>query len=531
MSNLSNTVQQARNYHISDIPKRSAQRHPHKLALVDGDTRLTYQQLHDQVEQLAAYLLQIGLKKADRLLLLSHNCWQFPVIHFAAARIGVLTVPVNFMLNAQELAYIIENSKTQIIFAEDQLTATVDTALGQAKHQLTHFYKIPLNDGVSSASWKNFNECFTQKLSPLPPQLLSAYEPIRMMYTSGTESMPKGVLLNSEALMWQYMSAILEGEMQVNDRELHAFPLYHCAQFDVFLNVDLYLGATSYILRGFEPKRVLALIEKEKINKLFCPPTAWIALLNAKGFASTDLTSLNKAYYGASSMPKSVISSLMEKLPHIRFWQFYGQTEMAPVATVLYPEDHQEFSTSVGKPAFHVETAIMAKDGRLVETGEIGEIVHKSPHLTLGYADQDDKTTEAFVHGWFHSGDLGYFAETGHLYIVDRIKDMVKTGGENVATREVEDVIYRFNAIQEVAVFGVPHPHWIEAVTAVIVIKQGHHFVLDELLAHCKKHLSTYKMPKSVHMVEALPKNASGKILKRQLRQQYQSLYIQEQTA
>lgn len=327
------------------------------------------------------------------------------------------------------------------------------------------------------------------------------------------------------------MSAILEGEMQANDRELHAFPLYHCAQFDVFLNVDLYLGATSYILRGFEPERVLVLIEKEKINKLFCPPTAWIALLNAKGFASTDLTSLNKAYYGASSMPKSVISSLIEKLPHIRFWQFYGQTEMAPVATVLYPEDHQEFSTSVGKPAFHVETAIMSKDGRLVETGEIGEIVHKSPHLTLGYADQDDKTAEAFAHGWFHSGDLGYFAATGHLYIVDRIKDMVKTGGENVATREVEDVIYRFNAIQEVAVFGVPHPHWIEAVTAVIVIKQGHHFVLDELLAHCKKHLSTYKMPKSVHMVDALPKNASGKILKRQLRQQYQALYIQEQTA
>ena len=145
MSNLSNTVQQARNYHISDIPKRSAQRHPHKLALVDGNTRLTYQQLHDQVEQLAAYLLQMGLKKSDRLLLFSHNCWQFPIIHFAAARIGVLTVPVNFMLNAQELAYIIENSKTQVIFAEDQLTPTVDEALAQAKHQLIHFYQIPLN--------------------------------------------------------------------------------------------------------------------------------------------------------------------------------------------------------------------------------------------------------------------------------------------------------------------------------------------------------------------------------------------------
>lgn len=528
MLNLATTVQQARHYHLSDIPRRSAQRHPHKLAIIDGDYALSYQAFQDKIEQLAAYLSYMGLKKSDRLLLLSHNCWQFPVIHFAAARLGVITVPVNFMLNAKELAYIIESSQANIIFAEDQLTSTVETALAEINHQLKYFYHIPLNSVVTSSMWQNFNDCYALDLPALKRQPLNAYEPIRMMYTSGTESLPKGVLLNSEALMWQYMSAILEGEMQSHDRELHAFPLYHCAQFDVFLNVDLYLGATSYILRGFDAEQVLALIEKEKITKLFCPPTAWIALLNAKNFDLTDLSSLSKAYYGASSMPKSVITTLLNKLPHIRFWQFYGQTEMAPVATVLYPEDHQDFSSSIGKPVFHVETAIMSKDGQLLPTGEIGEIVHKSPHLTLGYDRQDEKTAEAFLHGWFHSGDLGYFDPSGHLYIVDRIKDMVKTGGENVATREVEDVIYRFNGIQEVAVFGIPHPHWIEAVTAVIVIKQGQDIDLNALLAHCKTYLSAYKIPKSVHVVAALPKNASGKILKRQLRQQYEDLYMNQ---
>ena len=524
-------VQQARNYHISDIPKRSAQRHAHKLALVDAEQQLSYQQFYEKVEQLAAYFAAIGLKKADRLLLLSHNCWQFPVIHFAAARLGIITIPVNFMLNSKELAYILENSQSNIIFAEDQLTATVNAAMQQCQHQLQHFYQINLNQAPTLPKWQDFEYCFQENLPHLAAQALNAYEPIRMMYTSGTESLPKGVLLNSEALMWQYMSAILEGEMSAHDREIHAFPLYHCAQFDAFLNVDLYLGATSYILRGFDAQKVLILIEKHKINKLFCPPTAWIALLNSTIFKHSDLSSLEKAYYGASAMPKSVISSLLEKLPHIRFWQFYGQTEMAPVATVLYPEDHHDYPSSVGRPVFHVETAIMAEDGQLLAHGKIGEIVHKSPHLTLGYANQPEKTTEAFAYGWFHSGDLGYFDTSGHLYIVDRIKDIVKTGGENVATREVEEIIYLFQGVKEVAVFGIPHPHWIEAVTAVVVLQDETNFEPETLLEHCKQHLAHYKMPKSLHIVKELPKNASGKILKRQLREQYQDYYAQNQIA
>lgn len=531
MSQLTQLVQHARHYHISDIPRRSAQRQPNKLALVDGDIELTYHAFYQKVEQLAAYLTKIGLQKSDRLLLLSHNCWQFPVIHFAAARLGIITVPVNFMLNSKELAYILENSQCKIIFAEDQLTDTVDAAMQQSQHQLQHFYHINLNQAPTLPKWQDLELCFEHELAPVAAQDLNAYEPIRMMYTSGTESLPKGVLLNSEALMWQYMSAILEGEMSRHDREIHAFPLYHCAQFDAFLNVDLYLGATSYILRGFDANRVLELIAKAKINKLFCPPTAWIALLNAPLFNHADLSSLQKAYYGASAMPKSVISSLLGKLPHIRFWQFYGQTEMAPVATVLYPEDHQDYSTSVGRPVFHVETAIMSEQGEILAAGKIGEIVHKSPHLTLGYADQPQKTAAAFLHGWFHSGDLGYFDESGYLYIIDRIKDIVKTGGENVSTREVEEIIYRFAGIQEVAVFGVAHPHWIEAVTAVIVIHDRDSFDLDALLAHCEQHLSSYKMPKSIHIAKELPKNASGKILKRQLREQYQDHYSQDRIA
>ena len=513
----------ARRYHLSDIPKRSAQRFKEKLAIVDGDMALSFTEFYQATERLAAYFATLHLIAGDRLILLTRNCWQCPVISFAAARLGVVTVPVNFMLNAQELSYIVAHSQAKIVCVEDQLTAVFDEACRLSTHHVESFHFINLNaHAPTGVHWQDLN-IFQQCHAQIPEYDLDASQAIRLMYTSGTESKPKGVLLNSEALMWQYMSSILEGQMQSQDREIHAFPLYHCAQLDAFLNVDLYLGATSYILRGFDPDTVLKTIETHKINKLFCPPTAWIALLNHPNFERTDLSSLNKAYYGASAMPQKVISSLLEKLPHIRFWQFYGQTEMAPIATVLYPEDHIEHAQSVGRPVMHVQTQIMNEDGQLLAAGELGEIVHRSVHLMQGYANDPHKTSEAFAHGWFHSGDLGYLDQDGYLYVVDRIKDLIKTGGENVASREVEECLYRLAAIKEVAVFGVPHPHWIEAITAVYILHEGKTLSHEEIIQHCKQYLAQYKIPKYSFSVNELPKNASGKILKRQLRDAYHS--------
>lgn len=532
MSQSAEWIQQARRYHLSDIPQRSAQRYGERLALVDGETQLNFQEFYQYTERLAVHFSALGLVAGDRLLLLSHNCWQVPVISFAAARLGIITVPVNFMLNPTELSYIVAHSRSKIACVEDQLVSKFQQACDITPHAIAHFYQIDLNQFELQPRWHmlpDLSQATTFTLAS--DNTLTADQPIRMMYTSGTESQPKGVLLNSEALMWQYMSSMLEGEMQRDDREIHAFPLYHCAQLDAFLNVDLYLGTTSYILRGFDPAKVLHTIAREKITKLFCPPTAWIALMNHADFSTTDLNSLSKAYYGASAMPKSVIETLLQKLPHIRFWQFYGQTEMAPIATVLYPEDHQHHASSVGRPVMHVNTQIMDQSGKLLQVGEIGEIVHRSVHLTLGYADDVEKTTEAFREGWFHSGDLGYFDADGYLYIVDRMKDMVKTGGENVATREVEEAIYQLPEIQEVAVFALSDPHWIEAVSACVVLRDHSSGSTEHIIKHCKQNLAAYKVPKHIFIVTELPKNASGKILKRQLRIVYQQQLDQALTA
>jgi fatty-acyl-CoA synthase len=251
----------------------------------------------------------------------------------------------------------------------------------------------------------------------------------------------------------------------------------------------------------------------------------WIALLRHPDFDRHDLSSLRAGYYGASIMPTAVIEELMHRLPAMRLFNFYGQTEMAPVATILKPADQLRKLGSAGRPALNVETRVVDDNDQPVAVGEVGEIVHRSPHLISEYYNDPAKTAEAFRGGWFHSGDLGRFDAEGYLYVVDRKKDMIKTGGENVASREVEEVIFRHPDVAEVAVFGVPHPTWIEAVTAVVVPKAGADLTAEAVMAYCRGALAGFKAPKHVDIVAALPKNASGKILKRDLRLRFAGVF------
>jgi fatty-acyl-CoA synthase len=349
-------------------------------------------------------------------------------------------------------------------------------------------------------------------------------DPVRLMYTSGTESRPKGVLLSSRSLISQYVSCAIDGGMSADDVEVHALPMYHCAQLDCFFSVDVYLGATSVILPGPDPAALLATIARERVTKLFCPPTVWISLLRHPDFDTTDLSSLRKGYYGASAMPIEVLRELQRRLPDVALWNFYGQTEMAPLATILRPHEQLERAGSAGKAAINVETRIVDPDGVPVPPGTIGEIVHRSPHATLGYYADDVKTAEVFAEGWFHSGDLGVLDADGYLSVVDRKKDMIKSGGENVASREVEEAVYELDGVAEVAVFGISHPHWVEAVVAVVVPKSGVDLTANDVDAHARERLAAYKRPKYVVLADALPKNPSGKILKRELRAAYASL-------
>nr|WP_064569877.1 acyl-CoA synthetase [Gordonia sp. LAM0048] len=514
-------VRATRSHSVGDVLRRTALRVPDKTALITADRTFTYADFDDAVNRTANALAARGIGAGERVAILSHNSWEVCILTYALARLGALMVPINYMLNSDEVAYILDHAQVSGLVVEDSLFDVAEPAITAARADLRVRGWIPLAGSAEPAGWETVAEWAATGEPGEPPVTVDDDDPIRLMYTSGTESRPKGALLSSRSLMSQYISCIVDGEMSADDVEVHALPLYHCAQLDCFLGPDIYVGATSIVVSRPDPELLLRTIEEHKVTKLFCPPTVWISLMRSPAFDTTDLSSLRKGYYGASPMPVEVLQELQRRLPDVRLWNFYGQTEMAPLATILKPDEQMSRAGSAGRPALNVETRLVDDDGNLVAVGDVGEIVHRSPQATLGYFRDEEKTAEAFRDGWFHSGDLGVFDADGYLTVVDRKKDMIKTGGENVASREVEEAIYGLAGVEEVAVFSTPDPKWIEAVTAVIVMRAGADLDEGQVLAHCRAVLAGYKVPKRVFFRSALPKNPSGKILKRDLRVTY----------
>ena len=543
-------IAHARSQSIGDLLRRSAAREPAKIAIVYRGLRQTYAELDATVNRTASSLAARGVGPGQRVAILSHNNHAFVVAYFALARLGAVSVPINFMLTPAEVGYVLGHSGATGLIAEDTLVPVAQQALagqagaeqagtesgaeragaepgpgqagagqaGAGRGGVTVRGVILERGGDAPSGWESVAGWIADG-DPAPPQAAVADEDLaQLIYTSGTESRPKGAMLSHRSLIAQYVSCVVDGEMAGTDVEVHSLPLYHCAQLHCFLTPGIYLGATNVVLPGADPAAILEAVEAEHATKLFCPPTVWISLLRHPDFARRDLSSLRKGYYGASIMPVEVLKEIGARLPNVRLFNFYGQTEMGPLATVLTPADQVRKAGSAGRAALNVETMVVDEAGRSQPAGETGEIVHRSPHAMLGYWRDPDRTAQAFAGGWFHSGDLGVLDAEGYLTVVDRKKDMIKTGGENVASREVEEALYTHPAVAEAAVFGLPHPQWIEAVSAAVILRDGQAATPDELIAHCRQRLAAFKVPKHVVLVAELPKNASGKLLKRELR-------------
>jgi fatty-acyl-CoA synthase len=506
---------------------RTARRDPDRLAIVWQGRRETYGEYDAAVNRTAHALADRGVGRGDRVAILSRNNRAYVVLFFAMAKLGAVSVPLNFMLNAEEVAFILGHSGSRGIVVEDGLEPVATKALELAGISGPTGVRgwIPTAGTPAPPGWEDVDVWEAHPDASDPDVPVGDDDPLQLMYTSGTESRPKGVTLTSRALVWQYAACAIEGDMTRHDVEVHALPFYHCAQLHVFFAPDVMLGATNVIVPSPDPGLLLEVMEAERATKLFCPPTVWISLLRHPDLERRDLSSLRKGYYGAAPMPVAVLEELGRRLPDLRLWNFYGQTEMAPLATVLHPDEQVSKAGSAGRASVNVETKVVDDDDRPVPAGEVGEIVHRSPHVMAGYWDDEAKTSDAFRNGWFHSGDLGRFDDDGYLWIVDRKKDMIKTGGENVASREVEEVLFQHPAVAEVAVFGVPHDYWIEAVVAVVVPRDpAAPPTPEEIVAFARARLAGYKVPKAVAVVAALPKNPSGKVLKRQLRDDLASL-------
>jgi fatty-acyl-CoA synthase len=509
---------------LGDLLHRSAMRTPRKLAIACGETCWSYAEFDRMCDRVAAGLAGRGIGKGDRVAILARNSHAFAALRFALARLGAVLVPINFMLKADEAAYILRHAGARMLATDSGLAELARAAAAQDT-AVRELVWLPSEEPGTPAEGMITFDALAASDAPPPEVELGGTDLLQIVYTSGTESAPKGAMLTHDAVLWQYVSCVVDASIASGDLALHALPLYHCAQLDVFLGPSIYVGATNVITAKPVPENLLPLIARHRISSFFAPPTVWIALLRSPLFDQTDLSSLAKGYYGASIMPVEVLREIARRLPDVKLWNLYGQTEIAPLATMLGPDDQLRKPGSCGRAVLNVETRVVDDALRDVAPGAIGEIVHRSPQLLAGYFHDDERTQAVFEGGWFHSGDLATIDDEGFITVVDRKKDMIKSGGENVASREVEEAIYRLPQVSEVAVIGLPHPRWVEAVTAVVVVKSGQ--ALDEaaLLAHCNAHLASFKAPKRAVFVDALPKNPSGKLLKRELRRAHARLF------
>ncbi|GHE53426.1 acyl-CoA synthetase [Streptomyces longispororuber] len=491
---------------VDGVLRRSARRTPDRTAVRYGDRAWTYAELDDAVSRAARVLRESGLAPGDRVGAYAHNSDAYLIGFLACARAGLVHVPVNQNLTGDDLAYIVRQSGSGLVLADPGLAP-----------------RLP--DGVRVLPLRDTADSLLTRLATAPPYDgagPATHDLAQLLYTSGTTALPRGAMMTHSALVHEYVSAVHALDLKEGDRPLHSLPLYHSAQMHVFLLPYLAVGAENTILDAPDATRILDLVAAGRADSLFAPPTVWIGLSQHPEFATRDLGALRKAYYGASIMPVPVLERLRARLPGLAFYNCFGQSEIGPLATVLGPDEHEGRMDSCGRPVLFVEAKVVDDSGKEVPDGTQGEVVYRSPQLCEGYWDKPEETAEAFRGGWFHSGDLAVRDAEGYFTVVDRVKDVINSGGVLVASRQVEDALYTHPGVAEAAVIGLPDPRWIEAVTAVVVRGAAAPDVTEaDLVAHARARLAAFKAPKRILFVDELPRNASGKILKRELRDRF----------
>jgi acyl-CoA synthetase (AMP-forming)/AMP-acid ligase II len=512
---------------VGDSLTRTASRHPERTAIVDGERRWTYRELNAWVNRLAHGLAARGYARGDALALASGNSAEFLLTYYACAKLGVVCVPINLGWRADEVAYVLQDSGARGLVVEAQLVG----ALAPAVEQSPGVGEVVVAPGTgTSADTTGLTRTVAALDDVLAPEtgepevVVGDRDPITYLYTSGTTSAPKGVMGNHLAIYLESLTMALEAKFDEDDRFAAMLPMFHTAQLNTHCTPAIMVGATIHVLRAFDPAVLLALIERERITQIFGLPVMYRAMLDHPEVTTRDLSSLRRACYAMAPMPEAQVRRAIEVLG-CDLYLLFGQTEMSPTATLFRPEHQLSHPGAVGTPVVNVQLGIMDPDGALLPPGQEGEIVYRGPHTMTGYLHNPEATDRVFAHGWFHSGDIGRVDDDGILWFTDRSKDVIKTGGENVASLEVERALYADASVGEVAVLGLPHERWSEAITAVVVPAAGQRVDPDALVADLAGRLDRYKLPKSVIVVDELPRTSTGKIQKNVLRERYADHY------
>lgn len=508
---------------IGDIVRRAARRHPERIALVEGDTRVTFAALDADINRFAHFLLGAGLAKGDRVASLCNNSSQFVITMFAIHKAGMVWVPINTGLAPDDICYILEHSEARLAIVDDALYA--NPALRQPIDKLVgKGVLLPAAGHAGAGGMIAFSEAIAGRSADEPEIAIEDRDVAQIMYTSGTTGRPKGVMQTHMAVYIASLGNVIEMEARRGDVTIALMPLFHCAQH-TFLCTFLQAGATSVIMRGFDPAKVISAIARERVSFVFMLPLMYAAILDHSSRGTHDLSSLRLCLYAMAPMAEPLLRRLIAELcPN--FMLASGQTEMYPATVFFRPEEQlRRFGSYWGESSLINDTVIMDDEGRVLPHGEVGEIVHRGPNVMAGYYKNPEATAEARKFGWHHTGDLGMFDADGQLLFTDRKKDMIKTGGENVPSIKVEAVLLRHPGVANAVVIGLPHPRWIEAVTAVVILKPTVEVTEEDIIQHCKAHLGGFEVPKAVRFVDRLPMTSTGKIQKQPLRQTYHGLY------
>ncbi|GAA4406551.1 acyl-CoA synthetase [Tsukamurella soli] len=493
------------------IGRRAASSRNHR-AVTFGDTTWTYGEFLDRIDRLAAELAAGGVTPGTRVGYVGFNHPDFLTTLFATSRVGGIFVPLNFRLTAPEFEYIIADAGIHTLIADGDRAATVEPV--RAPSGLTRAIALE-----AVAGWEHVDTLIAARAPQAEPVHPAAEDVAVIMYTSGTTGRPKGAMLTHGNLFWNNVNALLALDTMSTDVSLVCAPMFHIGGLNVTTLLTLQKGGELVIMPAFDPSGVLALIEKYRVTTMFGVPAMFLFMSQVPGFADADLSSIRAFTCGGAPVPESLITLYNGR--GIPFSQGYGLTETAPLALVMRTD---ETALKVGAAGHQVlplsDVALLDPDGVPVVAGERGEVCVRGPQVTAGYWHNPDATAAAIdTDGWFHTGDVGQADEDGYVTVVDRVKDMVISGGENVYPAEVESVLYRHPAIAEVAVIGTPDEKWGEAVTAIAALKPGATVTLEELRTFAAASLAPFKLPQHLRIVDLLPRNPAGKVLKFRLRE------------
>jgi acyl-CoA synthetase (AMP-forming)/AMP-acid ligase II len=503
---------------IKDWVYNNTRRFPDKLGIVSKDVHITFKEFADRVNRLANALLSMGLQKGDRVAFLDRNCPWYLDFYFGITQAGLVAVPLNYRLVGREYIYQLNNSGAKVIIAGKDYIDMINSIRNEIP-SVEHFVALTPSPGYIS-----YEEMLIASKAADPNVPIQENDLAIIGYTSGTTARPKGVMLSHKNIIANAVNFLAELPLRQEDICYSPFPLFHSGGYCV---MAYFSRGCTQVYDDFEVKNTFEVIHREKVNYLFIPAGALVFVPSFAEHGNYDLSSLRLILTGGSRTPVPVLNQLYNIFPNLEIvFDTFALTEAGPLVCVI-PKTRQmwlesRISESSGPEAYGTYVELVDEQDNIVPPGNVGEIAVRGDNVMMGYWQMPEETANTLRGGWLHTGDMGRFDEKRHLYVVDRKKDMILSGSENVASKEVEEVIYEHPAVADAAVIGVPDEKWGERVHAVIVLKSGQQLQEEEIIQFCKERLAGYKRPRSVEFVSELPRNPSGKILKQDLRKKYQ---------